>query len=68
MTFEFVYRSPMKWLEGIISDPTLAPLISWYPYKKILCINGEEIPMYDEPCTGERWWDTQVFGNLNTCL
>lgn len=22
--------------------------------------------MYDEPCTGERWWDTQVFGN--TCF
>ena len=61
MTFEFVYRSPMEWLKGIVTDPTLAHFIAWHPYKNFLHINGKETPMYDEPCTGQCWWNTQVF-------
>lgn len=59
-TFEFVYRSPIDWLKSIVTDPTLAPFIAWHPHKKFLFRDGYETPMYDEPCTGERWWNIQV--------
>lgn len=50
----------MEWLRSIITDPSLAPFIAWHPYKKFLHKNGHETPMYDEPCTGKRWWNIQV--------
>lgn len=60
MKFEFVYHSPMEWLMGIVTDPTLAHFIAWHPYKKFLHTDRKETPMYDELCTGEHWWNIQV--------
>jgi hypothetical protein len=59
-TFEFPYRSPREWLINIVTDSTLTPYISWYPIKKYLCKDGREIPLYDEPKTGQKWWNVQV--------
>ena len=58
--FTFPYRSPRKWLESIISDLDLAPLISWYPVQKFLIIDGNETRLYDEPNSGMAWWNAQV--------
>lgn len=59
-SFTFPYWSPWKWLESIISDPDLAPLISWYPVQIFLIIHGKETRLYDEPNSGIAWWNAQV--------
>ena len=47
--FTFYYWSLWKWLESIIFDLYLAPLISWYPVQNFLIINGKETRLYAEP-------------------
>ena len=56
--FTFPYQSPWKWLESVISDPDLAPLISWYPVQKFLIIDGKETRLY--------WW-TKFRDNMVEC-
>lgn len=58
--FTFPYRSPRNWLESILEDPDLAPLISWYPVQKFLVVDGNEMRLYDEPNSGTTWWNAQV--------
>lgn len=59
-TFEFPYRSPLKWLIDVVTDSNLAQDILWYPIKKYLCKENKVVHMYDEPVTGKMWWEAQV--------
>ncbi|KIJ42288.1 hypothetical protein M422DRAFT_254693 [Sphaerobolus stellatus SS14] len=38
--FKFQYRDPWKWILDIVTDPTLAESIIWYPVEKLLHHNG----------------------------
>ncbi|KIJ28337.1 hypothetical protein M422DRAFT_270406 [Sphaerobolus stellatus SS14] len=58
-TFKFQYRDPWKWLLDIVTDPTLADSILWYPVEKYLHQNGRITRIYDELNTGTRWWEIQ---------
>ncbi|KIJ43728.1 hypothetical protein M422DRAFT_169582, partial [Sphaerobolus stellatus SS14] len=58
-TFKFQYRDPWKWLLDIVTDPTLADSILWYPVEKYLHQNGRITRIYDELNTGTQWWEIQ---------
>ncbi|KAJ7718510.1 hypothetical protein B0H14DRAFT_3170816 [Mycena olivaceomarginata] len=57
--FEFQYRDPWKWIVDLLSDPTLADKIHWYPVQKFLVKDGIEVRLFDEPYTGNKWWKIQ---------
>ncbi|KAJ7715914.1 hypothetical protein DFH07DRAFT_785532 [Mycena maculata] len=57
--FEFQYRDPWKWIVDLLSDPTLADDIHWYPVQKFLVKDGIEVRLFDEPYTGNKWWKIQ---------
>ncbi|KAJ7663215.1 hypothetical protein DFH06DRAFT_1395296 [Mycena polygramma] len=57
--FEFQYRDPWKWIVDLLSDPTLANDIHWYPAQKFLCENGVTSRLFDEPYTADKWWRIQ---------
>lgn len=59
-TFTFQYRDPWRCVLDIVTDPTLAESISWYPVEKWLYHSGRVTKIYDELNTGERWWEIQV--------
>ncbi|KAF8516875.1 hypothetical protein JB92DRAFT_3082636 [Gautieria morchelliformis] len=58
-TFDFHFRDPWKWLLHLVTDPTLASSIIYYPVKKILHENGTSTCLYDEINSGQTWWDIQ---------
>ncbi|KIJ38584.1 hypothetical protein M422DRAFT_176350 [Sphaerobolus stellatus SS14] len=58
-TFKFKYRDPWEWLVDIVTDPTLASSIIWYPVEKYLHHGNMIIRIYDEVNTGKRWWEIQ---------
>ncbi|KAF8521655.1 hypothetical protein JB92DRAFT_3275059 [Gautieria morchelliformis] len=58
-TFDFHFRDPWKWLLHLVTDPTLASSIIYYPVKKILHENGTSTRLYDEINSGQTWWDIQ---------
>ncbi|KAJ7800250.1 hypothetical protein B0H14DRAFT_2529625 [Mycena olivaceomarginata] len=57
--FEFQYRDPWKWIVDLLSDPTLADKIHWYPVQKFLVKDGIEVRLFDEPYTGNKSWKIQ---------
>lgn len=58
--FQYQYRDPWEWILEIVTDPTLAHLIMWYPTRKYLHRGSRITQLYDELNTGTRWWEIQV--------
>ncbi|KAF8263166.1 hypothetical protein EI94DRAFT_1598659 [Lactarius quietus] len=58
ITFE--YRDPWKWILALIQDESLAPWNMWNSIKKFYCCGDVEDRMYDEPNTGDGWWEVDV--------
>ncbi|KAG2746081.1 hypothetical protein P692DRAFT_20836505, partial [Suillus brevipes Sb2] len=46
-TFKFPCRDSWSIYQSWITDPTLAEEIHWYPVRKYLCRDGEEVAMYN---------------------
>ena len=40
-TFDFRYRDPWKWIVNLVTDPSLANSIVWFPSQKVLHDNGK---------------------------
>jgi Plavaka transposase len=59
-TFNFRYRDPWKWVVDLITDPSLADTIVWYPSQKFLHEDGRVTRLYDEYDTADTWWEVQV--------
>ncbi|KAJ7125530.1 hypothetical protein C8R43DRAFT_1146762, partial [Mycena crocata] len=57
--FMFCYRNPWDWLLDLVSDPTLADEIVWYPSRKYLVVDGNRQRLRDEPYNSDRWWEMQ---------
>lgn len=59
-TYEVHLRPIWSWVVDLLNNPVLAPYFVWdaeHVYKH----NGSEFErFYDEPWTGDRWWDVQV--------
>ncbi|KII93190.1 hypothetical protein PLICRDRAFT_121618 [Plicaturopsis crispa FD-325 SS-3] len=55
--FKFEYRDPWDWILSIVTDETLASESMWYSVRKYYCENGVEDRLFDEPNTGEAWWE-----------
>ncbi|KAJ7107381.1 hypothetical protein C8R44DRAFT_528978, partial [Mycena epipterygia] len=70
--FRFFYRDPWDWLLDLVSDPTLADDIVWYPSRKYLVIDGNQQRLRDEFYNSDKWWDMQnslpVVARLPHCL
>jgi hypothetical protein len=58
--FKFFYRDPWHWLLDLVSDPTLAEEIVWYPSRKYLVVDGNRQRLRDEPYNSDKWWEMQV--------
>ena len=58
ITFE--YRDPWKWILALIQDDSLAPWHMWNAVKKFYCCGDHEERIYDEPNTGDVWWEVDV--------
>ncbi|VDB87329.1 unnamed protein product [Peniophora sp. CBMAI 1063] len=54
---EIEYRDPWACAVNYATDPSLAPHITWYSYRKFYCEDGVkiEMPLYDDPATGSIW-------------
>lgn len=62
-TFELHYRSLWDWALDLLNDEHLAPHFEW-DARKVFKFNGEEwVRFFNEPWTGNRWWDVQVRNN-----
>ncbi|KAJ7430758.1 hypothetical protein B0H11DRAFT_2390246, partial [Mycena galericulata] len=57
--FKFFYRDPWDWLLDLVSDPTLADEIVWYPSRKYLVVDGNRQRLRDEPYNSDKWWEMQ---------
>ncbi|KAJ7603016.1 hypothetical protein FB45DRAFT_1014955 [Roridomyces roridus] len=57
--FEFYYRDPWEWIVELVTDPSLANDIVWYPCRKYLVVDGNRQRMRDEPWTADLWWELQ---------
>ncbi|KAJ7497907.1 hypothetical protein B0H11DRAFT_2189979 [Mycena galericulata] len=57
--FRFFYGNPWDWLLDLVSDPTLADDIVWYPSRKYLVVDGNRQRLRDEFCNSDKWWDMQ---------
>lgn len=58
--FHFQYRDPLDWLLRLLHDETLASFIQWHSVHKTLRTHKGVFPLYDEPETGEGWWEVDV--------
>jgi hypothetical protein len=58
--FRFFYRNPWNWLLDLVSDPTLADDIVWYPSRKYLVVDGNRQRLRDEFWNSDKWWNMQV--------
>ncbi|KAJ7253263.1 hypothetical protein C8J57DRAFT_1660481 [Mycena rebaudengoi] len=59
-SFEFSYRDPWEWILDIVTDPTLADALLWYPVEKyVRGQDGRFVRLYDDLNTGREWWDIQ---------
>lgn len=58
ITFE--YRDPWKWILALIQDESLAPWNMWNAVRKFYCHGDCEERIYDEPNTGDVWWEVDV--------
>ncbi|THU83784.1 hypothetical protein K435DRAFT_807241 [Dendrothele bispora CBS 962.96] len=58
-TFEFSFRDPWEWIVSLVTDPTLADSICWYPVRKYLHNGAHVQRLFDEPQTADLWWNAQ---------
>ncbi|THU84437.1 hypothetical protein K435DRAFT_870260 [Dendrothele bispora CBS 962.96] len=58
-TFEFCFRDPWEWVVSLVTYPTLAGSICWYPVCKYLHSGTHVQRLFDEPQTAEMWWNIQ---------
>ncbi len=56
-----VWRRPVwDWIMKLVQDPRLVPHFEW-DAKHLFKYNGESwVRFYDEPVTGDLWWEIQV--------
>ncbi|KAF7349530.1 hypothetical protein MSAN_01743400 [Mycena sanguinolenta] len=70
--FKFFYRDPWDWLLDLVSDPTLADEIVWYPSRKYLVVDGNRQRLRDEHYNSDKLWDMQstlpVVDGMPHCL
>lgn len=59
-TFEFDYRDPRKWIEQLVADPTLAHVSNFHSSKKYYCEGNFIERLWDEPYTGDTWYEVDV--------
>ncbi|KAJ7053222.1 hypothetical protein C8F01DRAFT_1065057 [Mycena amicta] len=59
-TFTAYFRDPWKFILELVTDPSLASDIVWYPYRKYLVIDGARQRLRDEAYSADLWWDMQV--------
>ncbi|KAF8584403.1 hypothetical protein K439DRAFT_1646930 [Ramaria rubella] len=59
-TYNFLYRDPWQWILSLLTDPTLASELVFYPVKKFLHENGTCTRLYDDVNTGQTWWNVQA--------
>ena len=45
---------------ALIQDESLAPWNMWNAVKKFYCCGDHEERIYDEPNTGDVWWEVDV--------
>ncbi|KAJ7777586.1 hypothetical protein DFH07DRAFT_797326 [Mycena maculata] len=57
--FRFFYRNPWDWLLDLVSDPTLADDMVWYPSRKYLVVDRNRQRLRDEFCNSDKWWNMQ---------
>jgi hypothetical protein len=50
----------MDFIVDLISDPSLMEHSNFHAVIKELFVNGKPTRMYDEPWTGQTWWDIEV--------
>ncbi|KAJ7060849.1 hypothetical protein C8F01DRAFT_1369721 [Mycena amicta] len=58
-TFTAYFRDPWKFILELVTDPSLANDIVWYPYRKYLVIDGAHQRLRDEAYSADLWWDMQ---------
>jgi hypothetical protein len=61
---KYHWRDPMKHAEELISDPSLMEFSHFHAEKKFLQKGEQLIPMWDEPWTGQDWFDIEVCPHL----
>nr|GAT50600.1 predicted protein [Mycena chlorophos] len=59
-TFTIRFRDPWQWILELVTDPSLANDIVWYPHRKYLVIDGFRKRLRDEFYTADHWWEMQV--------
>ncbi|KAJ7220258.1 hypothetical protein GGX14DRAFT_515671 [Mycena pura] len=57
--FTIHFRDPWKWILEIVTDPSLAKHIVWYPHRKYLVVDGMRQRLRDEVYSADLWWDMQ---------
>ncbi|KAJ7191815.1 hypothetical protein GGX14DRAFT_380770 [Mycena pura] len=57
--FTAYFRDPWQFILELVTDPSLANDIVWYPYRKFLVIDGSRQRLRDEAYSADLWWDMQ---------
>ncbi|KAJ7632097.1 hypothetical protein B0H17DRAFT_1149958 [Mycena rosella] len=57
--FRFFYYNPWDWLLNLVSDPTLADDMVWYPSCKYLVVDGNRQCLRNKFCNSDKWWNMQ---------
>jgi hypothetical protein len=53
-------RPVMEWILELVKDRQLCRLFNWYPVRKYLVRDGEEVQFFDDLECGSDWWEVQV--------
>jgi hypothetical protein len=54
------WREPLDFVQALVTDPTLMADSHFHPKQKFLVSGILENRMYDEPWTGDTWWQIAV--------
>ncbi|KAJ7197772.1 hypothetical protein GGX14DRAFT_374701 [Mycena pura] len=57
--FTAYFRDPWQFILELVTDPSLANDIVWYPYRKYLVVDGARQRLRDEAYSADLWWDMQ---------
>jgi hypothetical protein len=62
--FELIHKSPVKWIEDLLKDPSIGKHIHWYAERKYRSVDGQWMHFVDEPYTADDAWNDWVFPNI----
>ncbi|KZT31507.1 hypothetical protein SISSUDRAFT_1067699 [Sistotremastrum suecicum HHB10207 ss-3] len=57
--FQFYWRDPWEWIQTLVTDPSLASEIRWYPRRKFYHDGQRRTRIYDDVDSGDLWWRVQ---------